>query len=404
MAVTSLSRILLSNKENPLRVFATTRARKRTAAPARFSSSSSSSKNEPRFSNRTKRDLWILAAGICSSLGYFLVHKDNDWEQEVRAVQSKLIKSLSPPQQHSADCNANRHGQSTTGNAPNKPPLPVQRYIEKVIIQSSSVSCQPKHDAWIVTAHQSGEFWTSQRWFPFSSRGFLADRTPHPFEATLTAAASPTKPGFVWNAKTTLWGLSNNILEYSYEENDSVGEKGKIRSEGNVVTKVWGKYPLIQIHEEDPYFLFWLAMTPLYPLVFLPCSHEQEQLFKWIDDSNGSLMSNTASNNHLMFAKAQLQSQINGTDTTYLAEFFFREQDGLLHRIKVLLPSGPHSENEKTQNYWQATFENYEEYVVEQQGEKMFRILAPSSIEIGKCEDDQFRLHFRVHNHRLNYK
>ena len=188
MAVTSVSRILLRNKDNPLRVFATIRARKRITAPARFSSSSS--KNEPRFSNRTKRDLWILATGICSSLGYFLVHKNNDWEQEVRSVQNKLIKSLSPHQQHSADCNANRHGQSTAGTASNNPPLPVQRYIEKVMIQSSSVSRQPKHDAWIVTAHQSGEFWASQRWFPFSFGGFLADRTPHPFEATLTATAS----------------------------------------------------------------------------------------------------------------------------------------------------------------------------------------------------------------------
>jgi hypothetical protein len=385
-----------------------------------FSSSSSPAKKEPRLSDRNKRDLLILAVGLCGTFGYHLIHRDSNWEKDVWIVQNKLIASSANQNKDSdnnsvgAIANNKELLMLPEGNSfSNHPPPVVLGYIEKVLQQPVS-SLRPS--SLIVTAHQSGEFFAAQQWYPF--------------EATLMAAASATKPGFVWDARTSIMNLSNRVLEYYIthsndddNDNDGPDESIKTKSESDIVTKIWGKYPLIQIEEEDPYVLFWLAMTPLFPAVFLPHCHQHGRagILKWKNNNNTLFSTNSTANtrkNGQTCASAQLRSDVDGTDTLFLVEFFFGEEDGLLHKIKVTLPSGSDDENQKQQP-WQAIYENYDQHMVvadyedcteiedrlrQQQDQKSRPILVPSYIEIGKGEGEQYRPHFKINNKRLNFK
>lgn len=399
-----------------------------------FSSSSTPSKKEPRLSNRSKRDLVILAAGICGALGYHLNYRDCDWENDVWMVQKKLIASANPNidrNNNSVDIIGNKkelisHEDNSFSNLP---PSVVLSYIEKSLQQQISSLRLPSSlreqvfrpanrnatgtshrepSSYIVTAQQSGEFFAAQQWYPF--------------EATLMAAASATNPGFVWDARTTILKLSNHVLEYYITHNNNEdandGTDNFSKCESNTITKLWGKYPLIQIEEEDPYILFWLALTPLFPTVLLSHRqlHEREGTLIW--NSNESLFTTNRNegkhlNNGQVCVSAQLRSSINGANTTYLVEFFFGEEDNLLYKIKV---TSPHWSEEQT---WQAVYGSYKQYVVvadceeetkiederrQQQDQKSRLILVPSTIEIGKGEGDQYRSHFKINTNSINYK
>mmetsp|Transcript_3205 Transcript_3205/g.7597 ORF Transcript_3205/g.7597 Transcript_3205/m.7597 type:complete len:373 (-) Transcript_3205:1214-2332(-) len=334
--------------------------------------SSSSSNKDPKLSARNKRDLLILAVGICGALGYHLIHRDDDWEEDVWTLQNKLKSSSSGKNELF----------SPQGNSFSKHPPPiVLRYIEKVLQQPAS---SLRISSFLVTAHQSGEFLASRQWYPF--------------EATLMAAASNTNPGFVWDARTTILKLSNNVLEYLITK----GDEGQMVSEteGGVVTKVWGKYPLIQVEEEDPYLLFWLAMTPLFPAVFLD---GREGMLKWMDNDVVFDEKRTIESRKEASASAQLA---DGTDTRLLVEFFF-EEDGLLHKIKV-------TQQENTEP-WQAVYKNYSHHAVaiywndgtneqDRHDPKSHQILIPSYIEIGKGEGDQYHSHFKIYNRNIGFE
>jgi hypothetical protein len=356
--------------------------------------------------------LLILGVGLCGAFGYHLIHKDNDWGNDVWIVQNKLIASLSANPKKDSD---NHYVGAMANNLPegnsfsNPPPPVVLGYIEKILQQQPVTVSSLRSSSLIVTAHQSGEFFAAQQWYPF--------------EATLMAAASATTPGFVWDARTTIMKLSNNVLEYyithnndhekdNANANDGLDESINTKSESDIVTKIWGKYPLIQIEEEDPYILFWLAMTPLFPAVFLPHCHQHGKggILKWKDTNNTLFNSNTISSantrkNGQVCARAQLRSNIDGTDTLFSVEFFFGEEDQLLHKIKVTSPSG-------SDEPWQATYKNYKQHMVvaesqegtEIEGQKSRPILVPSYIEIGKGEKDLYRPHFKIINKRLSVK
>ena len=341
-----------------------------------FSSLSSNSNKDPKLSARNKRDLLILAVGICGAFGYHLLHRDDDWEEDVWTLQNKL-KSSSAGQNK----NHNELFSRQENFFSNHPPPVVLRYIEKVLQQPAS---SLRISSSLVTAHQSGEFLASRQWYPF--------------EATLMAAASNINPGFVWDARTTILKLSNNVLEYWITK----GDEGQINSEteGGVVTKIWGKYPLIQVEEEDPYLLFWLAMTPLFPAVFLD---GREGILKWMNNDVVSDAKSTTESRKEASASAQLT---DGTDTRLLVEFFF-EEDDLLHKIKVT-----QQENKET---WQAVYKNYSHHAVaidwnddtneqDRHDPKSHQILIPSYIEIGKGEGNQYRSHFKIYNRNICFE
>ena len=397
----------------------------RTRVKRLFSSSPSPSpsKKEPTLSVTNRRDLLFLAVGICGAFGYYLFHRDSDWEKDVLAVQNKLIASSGRSENSACEIVNNKElPLPRESSFSNQPPPVVLRYVEKVL-QQQPVSSLPSRNQQqdygdaiddttnifrqhptplIITAHQSGEYFASRQWYPF--------------EAIMTAVASFANPGFVWDARTTILNLSNRVLEYyitytnkNDDDNDSKPQT-LFNSESGIVTKVWGKYPLIQVEEEDPYLLFWLAMTPLYPTVFLQLDHNEgrNQVLKWND--NDIVISTSSSSNARKSDKACAIAKLADydTDTAFIVEFFFREEDDLLQKIKVTSPS--------LDQPWQAIYDNYEQHVVVVnledgiEGEDRHdlksrqQILIPSSIEIGKGEGDQYHAHFKINNMHLSYK
>ncbi len=376
--------------------------------PKFFTSSSSAAKKEPKLSNRNKRDLFILALGTCGAFGYYSLHQKSDWDHDVWIVQTKLIASSAGQKRRR---NENTNGTVANniksvlpqdGAFPNPPPPVVLRFIEKVLTQpnllgeNNSKDVVHQHPSWsIASAKQSGEFFASKQWYPF--------------DATLMAAASTENPGFVWDAGTTILKLSNRILEYYIthikEENDATNnEQQSCQAENGIVTKVWGKYPLIQVEEEEPYILLWLAMTPLFPNVFLQFGeeHGRNSVLKW-NDNDIVFPIKTRENNRAGtngYASAEL---FDGSDK-YFVEFFFGEEDDLLHKTKVMSPSLPQP--------WQAIYTNYQEHnvVVNQKDDGKerenieLRVLIPSKIEIGKGEGDDYQAHFKINNWHLNYE
>jgi hypothetical protein len=119
-------------------------------------------------------------------------------------------------------------------------------------------------------------------------------------------------------------------------------------------------------------------------------------------------------------ASAQLWSDVDGAATNLLVEFFFREEDDLLHKIKVTFPSGSGNEGNEGRQPWQAIYDRYEERVVvvdcedetesedrlrERQDQKLRpAVLIPTSIEIGKGEGERYRPHLKIHNDKLILK
>ncbi len=340
-----------------------------------FSSSSSRSRKEPRLSSRNKRDLFFLAVGTCGFFGYFLHHRDDNWDEDVWKIQNRLKAS--------SLVERSKLYSRQESSFSNHPPPIILKYTEKVLQHHQQLPPS------IVTAHQAGEFLASRQWYPF--------------EATLMAAASPTNPGFVWDAQTTILNLSNNVLEYLItNKSKNYGENEECEIESGVITKVWGKYPLIQIEEEDPFILFWLAMIPVFPAAFLALDGD-EGVLKWKDNNVlfGININSESGNETNPSASAFLAGGTN----SLLVEFFFRNE--LLHKIKVTSQENPEQE------LWQAVYKNYTQHAValdwaidtdHEDKKESLQILIPSYIEIGKGEGDQYRPHFKINNRKLSYE
>ena len=250
----------------------------------------------PKLGYRSKRDLIIIAVGACGVGGYLFT--SNEWDEDVRTAKERLLLAASH-HGYWYDNNTLPSSEQDNNDFQNSPPPPIiKQYIESVAKESHSI---------VIQAQQSGEFYAARQWYPFT-------------DATLLAVASTKTPGFVWNARTTILGLTNHVLEYLVE--------GK----GYITTKVWGKYPMIQVEEDDPYLFFWLAMVPLFPRVLLQ-SNNGVLIWKLTHDVSS--------------AKAQLCID-KSNDEDYLVEFFFQQKDDhrdnhrvLLRRIQVTSPKMP---------------------------------------------------------------
>jgi hypothetical protein len=220
-------------------------------------------------------------------------------------------------------------------------------------------------------ASQSGEFLAAKQWYPFT--------------ANLLAVPSYRSPGFVWEARVDILRLPNRVLE-SY-----------VNGRGNIMTKAWGKLPLIQVEEEEPYILFWLAMVcPLYPFALLEGGGRE---------GGGCFLTWKSTTHDLSVAKAELV--VDGEEEPFAVEFFFREEDGLLERIRV---NAPHMKQP-----WQALYKEYKELSSvssscqgnnnnNNNNNNSTLLLVPSTIEVGKGHGEDFRLHMKIHNHDVEYR
>ena len=253
--------------------------------------------------------------------------------------------------------------------------------------------------------------------------------------------------GFVWDAKTTIFKLSHRILEsYYYNYNYSTSIQGGNDDDdanaggvtggddvgvGTIITKLWGIFPFVlQLEEDDPYILFWLAMIiPLYPKNVLL----NNKLLIWNNNSNETLHdhdSDSASSSSCI-AKAELccnddNDKTNSTTNTFDLEFIFDNDTDLLISIKVTerrrnLTND--ESNEQQQPYWQVFYKDYKQVPLssKQQQQRQRQISSsslfiPTTIEIGRgagCGDNanddnnkdssSFRSHFKIHNHRIKY-
>ena len=126
--------------------------------------SSSAGKKEPKLSNRNKRDLFILALGICGAFGYHSLYRNSDWDRDVHVVRTKLIAS-SAGQKRRRNENTNATIANNIKLAPsqdsafaNSSPPAILRFIEKVLKQPNP--SRENHSKDVVQQHPS---WTIAR-------------------------------------------------------------------------------------------------------------------------------------------------------------------------------------------------------------------------------------------------
>ena len=211
----------------------------------------------------------------------------------------------------------------------------------------------------------------------------------------MMAVASTRTPGFVWDAQTSIWNVSTNVLQscitHARGEQHETDDLPTV--ERKMVTKVGGKYPLWDLQDDDPSILVWLAMMPLFPVVVLPQPGATTGILHWNTHEEALELAPEE------YDCASAQLRLDERDAaTVGVEFVFSKPDGLLTHIRMAMAA-----SEET---WQATYSHYQERLVEvRRGEPPQTIRIPSTIEIGKTsgETEPYRAQFRIHNHRLHY-
>jgi len=378
------------------------------------------SATEPKLSGRNRRDLFVLATGVCGATWYYLVHRDNDWDEEVRGARYKLMRWIAR-RSRSRSPHTEFGAEGSLDSALR--PFAFHRYLSGALpprfgnIQDSGNSDDPSFLPTVATVTQSGEFFAARQW--------------HPFEATLTASMVPDRPGFVWDARTTIVGLPHSVLECLLPsnnelENDSDSETANSSSSssvvGSIVTKAWGKYPLIKVEEEDPYVLFWLASTPLFPSVFCarPLENDAPNGMVALEWSAASSTGNATA--HLLCndgVRRRLEFVVDPDDTN--ADNNADEGVPLLLRRIRVIPNKDTNDGDP----WQATYGDYRQCLItvvatrskEEPGEEQrhdggdsgdgesARLLwrVPTTIEIGKGTGEDYRPRFRIRNHRIEF-
>lgn len=281
------------------------------------------SSQPPKLSRRSRRDLLILSLSTVCSVAYLLTVED--WDEGVRNAKCLLLKA--------------RHQGPNENHTNSFLPPPVQRYIDVAVKDCQQDEEKPPTS--ILQTRHCGEFYALGQWYQF--RGLFLASTPI--------------PGFLWEAELNVFGIPHRVLE-TYFENEG----------GNIVTKAWGKIPLVQVVEEDPYILFWLAMLPLFPVSFFSSSN----YFTWCACSD------------LYRCKAHLLDA--STNVNFEVEWFFREEDHLLERIEVRAP--PNSQD-FLPKVWKAVYKEYKPL-------KDHGLLVPSRMEIGRGEGDEWTPHLKI--------
>ena len=223
----------------------------------------SSSSSPRKVTSRIKRDFFILSTGICS-LSIYTLFFTTDWDDDVQAAQEKLLlkSALS-----SASSFSDKRNSKDKDNG-SLPPLVVRRYIESVLDPLAYSKQQERlleterhvqsEDHLIVSIQQSGEFYAAYKWYPFHNANLL-----------LKASGRDNNiGGFVWDIQNVkILTFPHHILQ-SY-----------INGIGTIITKLYGKLPLLQIEEEEPYYLFYLAFNiPCNPTSLLTLSLSNDNL------------------------------------------------------------------------------------------------------------------------------
>ena len=281
----------------------------------------------PNLSPRSRRDLFVLTLGASGAATYLWL--SNDVEQDLQiAVDSLLSRSK---EGMASDLEVVR-------DMSEELPPPVKRYLDEVLpVQANS----RRHK--LSAAKQSGEFLAAQKWYPF--------------EASLRIKGSFGDPCFVWNANTTIYGMPQQILQ------TLVGGRGSI------TTKAWGKIPTVQIQEEEPFILFWLAMLPLCPQALIQNQLEHQSL-EWIEYDFHT-------------ARARLITYPDREE--YNLEFQFDKNSNVLLSIAVTADC--------IEEPWKVTYRDYMRFRDD--------LLAPSRIEIGKGTGPRFRYHMTLINRSM---
>jgi hypothetical protein len=296
------------------------------------------SSSPPKLSRRSKLDLLLVVSG---AVGTWLYAKNSDWDQDVWDAKQRLLSSavkIDP---------LYREAISGAKEADDLP-LPVKKYLEEALNDPDAFPSNPKRwQPQLTSVHQSGEFFASHQWYAFTSRLL-----------TLTHA-----PGFVWESHVEILKIPNRVLETFIDQ------------KGSIITKAWGKFPMIQVEEEEPYILFWLAMAPLTPTAFLENSNAQDNapIITWnpIHD--------------LSSCSAQLYD--NGEKVNFQLEFEFYQDTQLLKSIKVTSPCLPQP--------WQAIYKDYRQ---------VNKLCVPTTIEVGKWFEGELKLHLKLTNRQLEFK
>eukprot|EP00980_Cylindrotheca_fusiformis_P023312 scaffold10345_cov158-Cylindrotheca_fusiformis.AAC.4 len=323
----------------------------------------------PKLSRRGKVDLFLVVAGAVGTFLY--IQNSNDWEQDVWEVQQRLLESTTTattttttePSERS-DSRVNDSGQTIMEE---DLPLPLETFLKLVSSSSSpgdDVEEEEEKYNNTVVVEQSGEFWASQQWYPFRMANLLI------------TASDP--PGFVWEVHVEILKMPNRILEWY------VGGKGSI------MTKAWGKIPMIQVEEDEPYVLFWLAMAPLCPdgASFRRRRRPLSERTSNSQIEKKSLRIEWNSIHDLSSCSGELIDEFDDdNNTTYHLELFFDHDTKLLKSARVTSECLPKP--------WQV---NYGEY----QKDKNDGCLYPSFVEVGKwTSGQQFDLHMKIQNHRV---
>jgi hypothetical protein len=285
----------------------------------------------PSLSRRSRHDLLVMALGaaIVGTYLQFSTHIEQDANVAVDALLSR-----SNGEDHAT------HDKGAGRDLPEDLPPPVRRYLEKVLPTKSYAG--ERHLCSVIK--QSGEFYAAHQWYPF--------------EATLMLKDSFADPAFVWNANTTIYGMPQQILQTLLD--------GKC----SILTKAWGKVPTVQVQEEEPFVLFWLAMMPLCPQSLIRNQFDQHSLEWTVYD--------------LYTARARLVAGPDGDE--YHMEFLFDPTSNLLQSIAVTAAC--------MDEPWKASYQDYFRF----EGE----LVAPSRIKIGKGEGPRFRYHMAFVNRSIH--
>lgn len=292
----------------------------------------------PTLSRRSRVDLFIVVAG---ALGSWVYIRSSDWDRDVWETKQRLLVG-------STESSSLSGGHPRRSSMEEDLPLPLQTYL------SLALNRAHPNDLNVVTVEQSGEFFASQQWYPFSANLlFLAH--PHAKEAS---------PGFVWEADVDILKMPNRILE-SY-----------IQGKGSITTKAWGKIPMIQVEEEEPHVLFWLAMAPLSPVAF------RQSIANAVNtDKRSMIVWNSI--HDLSSCSGELRDERNGN--TFYIELAFDMDTKLLKSIRVTSACLPKP--------WQVNFKDYHRV----NGSFLF----PSITEVGKWNGQEFDVHLKILNHRV---
>ena len=308
-----------------------------------LSSSRGQHQGQPRLSRRAKVDLFVIAAG---AVGSWLYLRDSDWERDAWEEKERLLDSA-------------KNGNINTSQASNDElPMPLRKYLETAMTNDDATGIS-HDDAKVVSVDQKGAFFASHQWYPFHSNLLIKTGSHHQDDL----------PGFVWEAAVSILKMPNRVLE-TY-----------IKGHGSITTKAWGKVPLIQVEEEEPYILFWLAMAPLIPSAFaLPPEDASPPLISW----------NSVQDLHTCSVTLIDRS----TNERFEMELQFDPTTHLLQSIRVTSPCLPYP--------WQAQYRNYQ-VLAENNDSAPSRILVPSHIEVGKWKDNgHLELHLKITNERMH--